>query len=187
MKYTLLTLALVATVSGCANQPLSTPDVKATPPGACVTNFVTEGGFWAGQKHSTHEIFQKKSVAGAFDSVLQVMVTSGYQIVSNNKESGLISASQTVSYGNGKTIPINVLIKKISSSDIKVEVSTVFSGGVTAPVDSVQKEFCKFLAAANQSPNISEPTGQQSTQQSPETAANTKKAASTKAKKQSSK
>lgn len=183
MKYTLLALALVATVSGCANQPSSTPDVQATPKGACVTNFATEGGFWAGQKHSTHEIFQKKSVTGAFDSVLQVMVTSGYQIVSNNKESGLISASQTVSYGNGKTIPINVLIKKISSSDIKVEVSTVFSGGVTAPVDSVQREFCKFLAAANQSPNISEPTGQQSTQQSPET----KKAASTKSKKQSSK
>ena len=187
MKYTLLTLAIVATVSGCANQPSSTPETKAAPKGACVTNFVTEGGFWAGQKHSTHEVFQKKSAAAAFDSVLQIMVTSGYQIVSNNKESGLISASQTVSYGQGKTVPINVLIKKISSSDIKVEVSTVFSGGVTASVESVQMEFCKFLAAVTQSPNASESTGQQSTLQSPETTANTKKSASTKTKKQPSK
>lgn len=187
MKYALLILALVAIVSGCANQPSSTPETKAALKGACVTNFVTEGGFWTGQKHSTYEVFQKKTAAAAFDSILQTMVTSGYQIVSNNKDSGLISASQTVSYGQGKTVPINVLIKKISASEIKVEVSTVFSGGVSASIDSVQGEFCKFLAAVSQAPNASEPTVQQSTQRSADTAATTKKPASTKNKKQPSK
>lgn len=182
MKTVFSVVMLVAVLSGCASQPSSTTHEATNPAlkGACVANFATEGGFWSGQRHSTHEVFQKKPPAAAFDSVLQTMATSGYQIVTSSKESGLISANQTVSYGKGKTVPINVVIKKLSASETRVDVSLSLSGGVSAPIESVQGEFCKFLEAVRQTPNVSEPAAQQSTPPSGEMAGSKKNTATSK-------
>jgi len=189
MKTVFSVVVLVAALAGCASQPSSTATEAPAPAlkGACVTNFATEGGFWAGQRHSTYEVFQKKSPAAAFDTLLQTVATSGYQIVTSSKESGLISANQTVSYGKGKTVPINVVIKKLSASEIRVDVSLALSGGVAAPIDSVQGEFCKFMDAVRQTPSVSEPAAQQNAQPSGETAGSAKKEASSKKSKKKTK
>lgn len=147
----------LAVIAGCASQSTApAPTQAATAPsqlGACATNFTTEGGFWSGTRYSTFEEFPKKTVNGAFDALLRSVAASGYQINSSNKESGMISASQTVSYGQGKTAPLNFVIQKSAQSGVRIDVSFTTSGGVSASTDAVQKEFCKLLASAGQSAN----------------------------------
>jgi hypothetical protein len=158
----LLVLAFAAwIVSGCANQNQSVisnqtnqKPTASNPVGACATNFVSEGSFFAGTRFGTFAEFPNKSVPGAFDAVLQAVASSGYQIVSSNKEVGLISASQSVSYGHGKTAPMNFVIKKTMTPGVRVEISFSMSGGVSASTENVQREFCKLLASVAQSPNV---------------------------------
>lgn len=154
MKIVVLAAAL-GVLAGCASQSTVPPQsaTSVSQLGACATNFTTEGGFWSGTRYSTFDEFPKKTVSGAFDALLRSVAASGYQINSSNKEAGMISASQTVSYGQGKTAPLNFVIQKSSQSGIRVDVSFTMSGGVAASTDAAQKEFCKLLASVGQSTN----------------------------------
>jgi hypothetical protein len=160
---TISLLFIVAALTGCATEQTPATNANqagsatAVPPQACATNFKTEGGFFSGTKFSSFQEFPKKTVPGAFDSLLSAVAVSGYQIVSSNKDSGLISANQTVSYGKGKTVPLNVFVKKSETSGVRVEIVTNLSGGVSASAESVQTEFCKLLASVDQSANAPEP------------------------------
>lgn len=148
---------LVAALAGCASQstaPTASQAATATDQqGACIKNFTTEGSFWTGTRYSTFEEFPNKTANGAFDALLRSAAANGYQIVSSNKEAGMISASQTVSYGQGKTAPLNIVIQKSAKSGIRVDISFSTSGGVSASVEGGQKEFCKLLASVGQSAN----------------------------------
>jgi len=59
---------------------------------------------------------------------------------------GIISATQTVSYGQGKTVPMNVAMEP-QGKNLKVSVTYALSGGVSSPVDAVRNEFCKTIEA----------------------------------------
>ncbi len=162
MKKHIAVLCLIALSSGCANQqsaPPSNSTATNAQLGACATNFASEGSFFSGTRLTTFEEFPKKTLPGAFDSLLQAIAASGYQIVSSSKEAGLISANQTVSYGQGKTAPLNFVIKKIVPSGVRVDISFSMSGGVSTSTEGAQREFCKLLAAVAQSPNeVAAPT-----------------------------
>jgi len=162
MKKRIAVLCFIALASGCATQQTGTaPSAAAinSQLGACATNFASEGSFFSGTRFTTFEEFPKKTVGGAFDSLLQAIAASGYQIVSSSKEAGLISANQTVSYGQGNTAPLNFVIKKIAPSGVRVEISFSMSGGVSTSTEGAQREFCKLLAAVAQSPNeVTAPT-----------------------------
>jgi hypothetical protein len=156
------TIAILAAlfVSGCATEQAATKrDDSASKPAAsgqgaaCVTNFSVEGGFWSGKKFSTFEEFPRKSMSGAFDTLLSAIATGGYQIVSSNKESGLISANQMVTFGQGKSVPLNASITRGKSSGIRVDLVFSLSGALITSTDGVQEEFCKLLAKVAQSPD----------------------------------
>ncbi len=100
---TQLTIILALTAQGCAMERTVT---STTDNRACVKNYSTEGEFWTGKKFKTFEDFPKGSKATAFDSVVSTIASMGYQIVNSNKESGIISANQTVTHGQGKTVPL---------------------------------------------------------------------------------
>ncbi|WP_428827709.1 hypothetical protein ACLIKD_06875 [Azonexus sp. IMCC34842] len=157
MKKITALLFFITIASGCANQQSTSTQSTSTTStlGACATNFATEGSFFTGTRYSTFEEFPKKTVTGAFDALLQAVASSGYQIVSSNKEAGLISANQSVSYGQGKTAPMNFVIKKTTVPGVRVDVAFSMSGGVSASTESAQREFCKLLASVAQSPNES--------------------------------
>jgi hypothetical protein len=150
--------AFLATLAGCASQSTVRPESAAAPSnlGACATNFTTEGSFWTGTRYSTFEEFPKKTVSGAFDALLQSVASSGYQVNSSSKEAGMISASQTVTFGQGKTVPLNFVIKKFQTG-VRVDVSFSTSGGVTGSADGAQKEFCKLLASVGHGANEASP------------------------------
>lgn len=152
----LFLLGLLVVLGGCANSssvPPSPTTGTPSPLGPCANNFTAEGGLWTGMRYRTFEEFPKKAPGAAFDALLRTVAASGYQIQSSSKEAGTISASQSISYGQGKTAPLNLVIQPSVPSGIRVEVSFMTSGGVSAPSEGVQKEFCKLLAAVAQSPN----------------------------------
>jgi hypothetical protein len=95
-----LAIIFVLTIQGCAMERT----ISKTPDGrACVANYSTEGNFWTGKQFKTFEDFPKASKASAFDGLVAAIASSGYQITNSNKESGIISANQTVTGGQGKT------------------------------------------------------------------------------------
>lgn len=69
----------------------------------------------------------------------------------------MISANQSVFFGQGKTVPMNFVIKKINDSGVRVDASFTMSIGLSASEDAVQREFCKLLAAVDTSPDAATP------------------------------
>lgn len=139
-------LILAVLFSGCVatKQPPLTPDNRI-----CSQNFTYNGSFLAGRTYKTFQEFPKVKKGEAFDRALEYVISDGWQIVSSDKGQGLISASQTVSYGNGQTVPLNIFVKALGSGGVKVSINYATPGGVTSPVDAVQDCFCAILAAIN--------------------------------------
>jgi hypothetical protein len=152
MKYMVpLAIIFALTIQGCAMERTVS---KTTDSRACVANYSTEGGFWTGKKFKTFEDFPKASKSSAFDSLAASIASSGFQITNSNKDIGIISANQTVSYGQGKTVPLNVVVKNNSTGGIRVELVFSLSGGLATSADSIQNKFCDILASVNQSNDV---------------------------------
>jgi hypothetical protein len=150
-----LTVMFALAIQGCAMERTvsKTPDNRA-----CVANYSTEGGFWTGKQFKTYEDFPKESKASAVDNLVATIASSGYQITNSNKELGIISANQTVSYGQGKTVPLNAVVKENPSGGVQVALVLSLSGGLTTSADSVQTEFCKILSSVDHIKEVSTPT-----------------------------
>jgi hypothetical protein len=134
----------VILLSGCAVSPpqkLQTDDSRV-----CAQNFTYDGSFLAGRTFKTHQSVDSVSQDIAMRRTAKHLAVEGYSITSTDKELGIISASQTVSFGQGKTVPLNV---SFDSTDQGINVSIAFSisGGVTTPVNGVKDEFCDIIKA----------------------------------------
>lgn len=112
----------------------------------CDANFTNEGSFFKGHSMQTNATF-KGTQQDVFKAVYAQVVKEGWTVTQADKELGSISANQNVSYGNGKTAPLNVMVEAAGAGS---KVSMVFktSGGVTAPEDAVRKGFCTLLSTA---------------------------------------
>ncbi len=138
-----LALAVVL-LSGCASAPpqnLQTNDSRA-----CAQNFTYDGSFLAGRTFKTHQFVGGVSKDIAMVRAAKHLAIEGYSITNTDKEMGLISASQTVSFGQGKTVPLNVSIDS-KDKGVNVSISFSISGGLTTPVNSVKDGFCDTIKA----------------------------------------
>jgi ABC-type Fe3+-hydroxamate transport system substrate-binding protein len=136
-----MTLVLL---SGCASAPpqnLQTDDSRA-----CAQNFTYDGSFLAGRTFKTHQFVDGVSKDIAMVRAAKHLALEGYSITNTDKEMGLISASQTVSFGQGKTVPLNVSIDS-KDKGVNVSISFSISGGLTTPVNSVKDGFCDIIKA----------------------------------------
>jgi hypothetical protein len=125
--------------------------VRADDNRACVANFSTKGEFMTGKQFRTFEDFSSISKAGAFDSLVATIASTGYQITSSSKDSGIISANQAVtSYTgkSGKTVPLNAVITTVSGKT-RVELVFTLSGGLATSADALQEEFCRILSTVS--------------------------------------
>ena len=113
----------------------------------CVANYSSEGTFITGKQFKTFEDFPTLSKATAFDNLIAAITSSGLQVVSSNKESGIISASKGVVM-SGKTVPVNILVRSNPSGSTRVELVVTLSGGLATSADAVQADFCKLLESA---------------------------------------
>ena len=112
----------------------------------CENNFTEEGGFFSGSTYKTWATFDNVAPMKAYKSVYVYTVKDGWTITSADKDLGIISASQGVSYGQGKTVPLNIIIESAGDTGSKVSITYATTGGVTSPSDAVKKHFCLTLA-----------------------------------------
>jgi hypothetical protein len=80
----------------------------------------------------------------AFKKTYTTVVKHGYQITQSDKETGIISAAQQVSYSSGgKTAPFNLIVEAAGNGS-SVSFSFATAGGLMASADTVRDEFCKM-------------------------------------------
>jgi hypothetical protein len=176
-----LSVAFLLAMQGCASDQANVKSAEASIEDnrPCVTNFSTEGGFWTGKQFKTYQVFPKASKSKVFDELLASIASSGFQIQSSNKETGMISANQGVVLGQGKTVPLNALIKESQSGGVRVDLVFALSGTLLTSSDGVRDGFCKLLATVTQTKDTPAPVAEPSPQKEP-----AKSSAKTKAKKQ---
>ncbi|MDR1063558.1 MAG: hypothetical protein LBL48_06455 [Azoarcus sp.] len=161
LKKIIIPILLVALLGGCRTNDVRSGDDspraerktrldrereknKTDDPRECAQNFTFDGSFIRGRTFKTIVFVKGVSQSQAVKRAARYLTTSGYQINSADENLGIISASQTVSYGKGKTVPLNVGIEG-NKGGVRVNISFVLSGGVTSPVDAVRKEFCDIV------------------------------------------
>ncbi len=144
MKKTLLIMPAIFYLTGCATsgtQTLNTNDSRE-----CAKHFTYNGSFLAGRTFKTHVFIPKVSKKIAMERAARYTINDGWQITNTNENLGIISASQTVSYGKGKTVPLNISVEP-HNNGVKVAMTYATSGGVTSPLDSIVNHFCATIEA----------------------------------------
>lgn len=144
MKKSLALAFLLAAISGCAStgpQHLQTSDTRQ-----CAQNFTFEGSFLTGKTYKTHDLISGVSKKTAIERAAKYTLNDGWKVTNIDQDLGIISASQDVSFGNGKTAPLNISVDE-TSNGIKVSMSFATSGGVSAPTESVKDHFCATIQA----------------------------------------
>lgn len=171
-KLAILAIIYALTIQGCAkDQAVS----KTTDTRACIANFFTEGDFLTGKSYKTYEEFQSISKASAIESLIASLASNGYQIVSSNKDLGVISASQALALSrSGATVPLNAVVKENASGGVRIDLVLRLFGGLMASSDSIQSDFCNILASINQSKDVT-PTSKMITKNKPITVNGNKK------------
>lgn len=114
----------------------------------CEENFTVNGSFFKGKTFKTWAEVDGTTPTDAYGNIYKQIVKDGWKIISSDKEIGVITAGQDVSYGEGNTAPLNVLVED-SGEKVKVSMSYAIGGGVSAGKGSVIKSFCETIAAAN--------------------------------------
>jgi hypothetical protein len=136
-------------LSGCVTSGAKNEQAKAALPAdtrECAQNFTFDGSFWAGRTFKSHATARGVTQAVGMQRAARYLSSNGWTITSTDKELGIISASQTVSYGQGKTVPFNVTMEP-QGKDVRVATTYVLSGGVTSPAEAVRDEFCNVIGA----------------------------------------
>jgi len=113
----------------------------------CARNFTYDGSFLAGRTYKTKAFVKNVNQADAMKRAARYIAQDGWQVNNTDQSLGIISASQTVSYGQGKTAPLSASFEQ-EKGGVQMGLSYSTSGGVTSPVDAVQKFFCSLIEAA---------------------------------------
>lgn len=157
-KIIIFVILLSLSVYGCATtgnkETVQNTENKETVQNNCVPNFTEEGGFWEGKTFRSFKDFSNLSKGQAFDKALTAVTANGLQIATSNKDTGLISASTGIAFGQGSRAPFNVLIKDIGKKRVRVEISYNIGPGSIAPTSAIIENFCKFYNSI--SPNASD-------------------------------
>jgi hypothetical protein len=136
-----LSIAVAATFLSLASS------LALAAPEDCASNFSVEGNFFKGKVYKTSAELPAVKPEAAFRKAYLFTSANGFTIASSDKEMGVISASQSVSYGEGKSVPLNIQIEPVGNGS-KISILYSTSGGVTSPEDAVKKHFCSTIAEA---------------------------------------
>jgi hypothetical protein len=131
----LATLATIASIAAHADEA------------TCIANFKTTGSFFSGKQYQTWLTLGNVVKNDAYTKIYGSLVKDGWKIGQTDKEVGVITASQEVSYGEGKNAPLNILIET-EGAQTKATATFTTSGGVAAKAANVQKSLCGYLTSA---------------------------------------
>lgn len=144
MRKVILVVSILG-LQGCSattgTQSLVTSDTRE-----CAKNFTYDGSFLAGRTFKTHDYVKGVTKSTGMKRAARYTVNDGWSITNTDNELGIISAAQTVSFGNGKTAPLNVSFEPVKGG-VNMAMSFSISGGLTTPVEAVKDHFCATIAA----------------------------------------
>lgn len=146
MKNKLLFLSMLL-LAGCGST--GPTHVAKNDPRPCAYNFTKEGSVLSGYLFRTHDILPNESQKSAVEKMTKELAMNGFNIINSDSKMGVINASQTVSFGKGKTVPLNVSVDPYSSG-VKVDMSFTLIVGLYTPTDLVKEAFCKALTGVKQ-------------------------------------
>ncbi|CAH0533147.1 hypothetical protein VST7929_01008 [Vibrio stylophorae] len=132
-------------LSGCMST--GSQQVAKNDPRPCAKNLTVEGSFITGRQFKTTGFVSGTSKNKAYQKVYKHLAMEGWNIVNANKEMGIINASQAVSFGEGETAPLNVMVEP-QKGGVDVFVSFAIGGGVSTSKDAVIDAFCKIVLSA---------------------------------------
>ena len=145
MKKITLVILVTTLLGGCAasgtSKPLKTKDTRQ-----CAQNLTYSGSFLMGRTYKSHVFIKGVSKNTAMQRAARYISSDGWSITNTDKDLGIISASQTVSFGQGKTVPLNITIES-KNSGVNVSMSYATSGGLITPLGAIQTKFCDTMAA----------------------------------------
>jgi hypothetical protein len=79
---------------------------------------------------------------------LTAVSKDGYQIVSQDKDTGIISATQSVSFGNGAAAPLIIVVEPSKTTGSKSTATFRIGAGQFAKAETVRSKLCEYLSAA---------------------------------------
>lgn len=126
---------------------LSMVAVNALAAEPCLENFSVQGSILTGKTYKTWASLPNVVRDDAFQRAYAFTVANGFTVLSASKEAGAISAAQSVSYGKGKTVPLNIVLQD-EGGNVRVDLHYATSGGMLSPEDAIRKHFCLTIAAA---------------------------------------
>jgi hypothetical protein len=115
---------------------------------ACVKNFQRDGSFVAGYKYTTFAEIRGVTKARAFNTLAAKMASGGWQVISSDREAGIISASQGVVGTQPKTVPFNVVIRE-TTAGVRIDLTFQLGFGMVTSGTKVMQEFCGFIDAVH--------------------------------------
>ena len=114
----------------------------------CKDNFTSEGSFFTGTTYKTWAEIGGLTTAEAYKKVYVQTVKDGWKITNSDKDIGIISAAQEVSFGNGKSAPLNIVVERGAPGSTKISITFSLSGGLKSPESAVIESFCKLIGSA---------------------------------------
>jgi hypothetical protein len=113
----------------------------------CQKNFQSSGNLLTGKTYKTWAVVPGVKPADAFPRAMAFTVENGFTVISSDAQAGVISAAQSVSYGQGKSVPLNLTLRA-EGDGTRIGLQYATSGGVMSPEDAIRKHFCLTIDAA---------------------------------------
>jgi hypothetical protein len=111
-----------------------------------LTHYTSDSDVAGGRTYKTWQSFPHVSPQEAYARAYAFTIEHGFAVTSADREAGVISASQQVSYGRGKTVPLGIVVRPDGRGS-KVSIAYATAGGLMSPEDAVKTHFCKTMSA----------------------------------------
>lgn len=154
MIRTLISVTLVAAASLVLHTAHADDDASAAD---CLAHFTSEGNLFVGKKFSTWVEFPNVAKPDAYSRASLAVSKDGFTIVSSDKEAGILSASQSVSFGKGSTAPLLIVVEPSKATGSKLTATFRTAGGQATKTETVRMKLCEYLVAAGV-PNTADAT-----------------------------
>ena len=113
----------------------------------CASHFTQTGSLFSGKKSSTWLDLAGVSKSDAYSRLLISLNKDGWAVQQQDKDAGIINATQQVSFGNGAKAPLNVIVESADAGS-KATITFSTAAGQAASKDTMQTKMCGYLVAA---------------------------------------
>ncbi len=140
MNFRTMTAAVAVAIASVAS-------INTAAAASCEENFAVEGSFFKGKQFKTWAEHTGSDYDAAFRKVAQEVAAGGFGAINTSKDTGIITAGQAVTAGNGSVAPVTAIVKEQGGGVIRVETSFSIAGMQATSEDTVKTELCKIANA----------------------------------------